>query len=76
MNFKQFQKIVQAKFPQLKCEETVDRKNNPIYATTDYTITYDIQSKRWWYSEGKSMSGSGKTLDEAIENIPSLADEY
>lgn len=76
MNFKTFEKKVKAKFPLLNCKETVDRRDNLIFTTTDGSVSYSPADKRWWYSEAKSRSGSGKTLEEAIAKLPSLADEY
>jgi hypothetical protein len=70
MNFEQFQSEVTAKFPNLICEETKTRDETPVYATKCWTVGYNTETKKWWYSEGKSSSGSGNTLEEAIKNVP------
>lgn len=76
MSFEEFEKIVNAKFLCLKCEETVDRKSTPIYATTDWRVVYNSSLDLWYYSEAKSRSASGKSLEESIANTPSLSEEF
>lgn len=79
MKFKSFESQVKSRFPHLICEETTDRRGNPMYATTDWSVTYNPQNRQWTYSESKSSSGTGKTLEQAIANLDSslsLYDEY
>lgn len=76
MTFQEFEQIVHKRYPNVKCKNTSDRKDHAVYVTEDWSIDYHIATNLWWYSEAKSRSGSGKTLEEAINNLPLLADEY
>ena len=74
--FGEFEAIVKARFPRLQCEQTETRDGSILWQTSDGTVGYFPEEKRWFYREAKSSAGSGATLEEAIADIPSLMDEY
>ena len=45
MNLKQFEQEVKAKFSNLICKKTTTRDGSSVYATTDWTVVYDIKEK-------------------------------
>ncbi len=75
MTFEEFKSEVENRFSYLKCEETTTKDDTPVYATLDWSVGYNLHTHLWWYMENKSSVGYGKSLAEAMADIPPL-EEY